>query len=86
MPAPVGQQSADHDPEELVVAGEPGSFARGTREDHQLLAQEQVLGDHVAPVPEGAADQVDQQQQVIKQRADMMPAGIEASIRTSAPR
>jgi len=70
--APGGHEPAGQDPEEPVVCTEPRAFARGTGEDEQLLTQEEILGDHLAPPPNGPAEQFDPQQHEFEHHADIM--------------
>jgi hypothetical protein len=50
MPHPVRVEAADHQPEEAVPGPQVGSRTR-TEGDLELVAQEQVLDQQVAPPP-----------------------------------
>jgi hypothetical protein len=58
----------------VVVAGaEAGLLARGPGQDHELLTQQEVLGDRIAPSAQDGAEHSSEEAQVLEHGPDIMP-------------
>src|SRR5262245_28520756 len=68
VPAPVAASEADQEPEQLVAGAWPRALPGRARQDRELLAQEEVLGDQFAAAAEGRPEQADEQEQVLDHR------------------
>jgi hypothetical protein len=65
VPAPVAPSAAGQLPEELVAGAQAWALARRSREDGELLAEQDVLGDQVTAAPDDRPEEGDEQQQVL---------------------
>ena len=68
VPAPITTDEAHQNPEELVGRAPLRALARRTRQDRQLLAQQEVLGDQIAVGARERAEQAGEQEQVFERR------------------
>ncbi len=66
MLAPVPPEVPGQDSEEPVAHTEPRPLPSRARQDRELLPQQEVLGDELAPTPEGGADQTGEEDKVFE--------------------
>src|SRR5262245_61093921 len=68
VPAPVAAGSAGQHPEKLVACAQARSLTGRTREDGQLVAEQEVLRDQGAAVADGRAEHGDEEEQTLDHR------------------
>jgi hypothetical protein len=73
--AAVSAESADHNPEELVAGAEPRSPPSRRCQQHELLTEQEILGDERLAVAHSRTEKAEeqQQQQVLEHRPNIVP-------------
>jgi hypothetical protein len=66
VPAPLPPDEADRQPEESVARAKARTLPGGARQDRELLAQEEVLGQQVAAAAEAGAEEGGEKVQILK--------------------